>query len=106
MVSYSTDPSPGSVRFLVLSLYQHHNWQSRKSQVHLCSKREENVGTDLCWRIYTKRQKLSDFTSYVSVSGETEVSAFFIIDTVLSDWFSKGKLRRRGQADLIFMKHL
>lgn len=72
--------------------------------MHLYCKRKENLETDLCCRIYTQRQKL--LTSYTSVSGETEIFAFFIIDTVFGDWLLKGKLRRRRQADLIFMKHL
>lgn len=44
LTSCGTIPSLVSVRFLALSLYQNHNWQSRKCKACLCSKRKENLG--------------------------------------------------------------
>lgn len=108
-VSYGPNPSTVSVRFLALSLYQNHNWQSRKSEACLCSKRKENLGTELCWgTCATKRQQLLGFTTYTSVSGKIEEFLPLIEDTALGYWLLEGvcQVNWVGQAGLISVRHL
>lgn len=81
------------MRFLALSLYQHHNWQSRKSQVHPSLARGKRMWGQICAGVYIHYKEAEALRLYhlcFSKWWNWRVSACFIINAVLGDWLLKG----------------